>query len=696
MEVRELLKVVLQDGNKDCGVCCLLSIIRYYGGDVSKEYLRELTGTTKSGVSCYQLLEAARNVGFSGEGVKGDVLHLDSSRLPCIAHIIYQKKYQHFVVIYQMDAKKKLITLMDPAKGKVCLSYSEFQMLSSGYFLYLIPVKTLPIFYEKKTLSLFIKSFCKEYRFFLILILISSLFCVFSQLVTAFHFQYLADYSVKGSVISSLITISLFLLLYYLNYLVFRFLKNFVFIKLSLLFDEKLIFYVYQQILLLPYLFFKNRTLGEVVERVQDVVKVKNFILQLFTTLVTDFLLFLLFSFLLFRIHWGLLVLFLSYFFLSFGLGIFLYFTKKKLQKRILVKGDFVQSLFIETIQNVDTVKGLHLEYDFLEQLKNEYQTYLSRGYRLEKVLLLEDSFKQFFYYFMYLCFYGLGAYLLIQKELVVTQFFICQHIFHYLIGCAERFLSFFFDSYQIPFVISRIQDLFTLFRENYDGGNYYQLMKLDGDIIFSNLSFKYSSLSLFCDFSLIIPSGSKVLLTGRSGGGKSSLVKILMRYLEVPYGMVRIGNFDINHIHLELLRSRISYVTGGELLFSNTLLYNITLNRDVDQEKLLEVSRLVLLEELIEKLPLGYQSIVEENGFNFSSGERQKILLARALLKNSDIYIFDEAFHQIDIGQEGEILKNIFSYLENKTVIVISHRLQHLELYDVRYRLEKGSIYEI
>ena len=159
MEVEELLKIVLQDGNKDCGVCSLLSIIRHYGGDVSREYLRQLTGTSKSGVSFYQLLEAASSLGFSCEGVKGEVNNLDSTRLPCIAHIIYQKKYQHFVVIYQINFSKEEVTIMDPAKGRVVISISQFKLLSSGYFLYLMPVKTLPVFYERKTLLLFIKKF---------------------------------------------------------------------------------------------------------------------------------------------------------------------------------------------------------------------------------------------------------------------------------------------------------------------------------------------------------------------------------------------------------------------------------------------------------------------------------------------------------------------------------------------------------
>lgn len=696
MEVEELLKIVLQDGAKDCGVSSLLSIIRYYGGDVSREYLRELTNTSKSGVSFYQLLEAAKKLGFSCEGVKGSFSQIDRKRLPCIAHIVYQKKYQHFVVVYQVDMKSKMVEIMDPAKGRVLLSISEFQLLSSGYYLYLSPVKKLPVFYEKKTLSLFIRNFFKHYRFYFFLIFLFSIIVLFCQLILSFHFQYLYDYSVQSSIYSIVFNISFFLLFFYFISFCSNYLKQVILTKLSYLFDQQLIFYIYKQILLLPYLFFKNRTLGEILERIQDVIRVKNFFLRLYVTVTADVLFFVLFSYLLFRIHFSFFLLFFFYFLFSFLLGLSLYSIKRKKQKRVLSKNDFLQSYLVESFQNVDTIKGLHLEFDFLEQFEQEYSSYLARQYRLERILLLENHIKEIFYFVLMLIFYGLGAYFLIQQKLQFSQFFICQYVFSYLLGCGNRILDFFFDSYQIPVYISRIQDLFTLFRENFDGGDYFQLIKLEGDIQFCHLCFQYSSKPLFLDFSLFIPFGSKVLFTGESGSGKSTLVKILMRYVEVPYGMVRIGEFDVNHIHLELLRSRISYVTGGELLFSNTLYYNITLNREVSKEQVEKVSHLVLLDSVLEKLPLGYQSTVEENGFNFSGGERQKILLARALLKNSDIYIFDEAFHQIDVEQEEIILKNIFSYLKDKTVLVISHRLHHLELYDFRYRLEKGKINEI
>ena len=132
------MKVVLQDGIKDCGICSLLSIIRYYGGDVSKEYLREITNTTKEGVSFYQLIEASKKLGIDAVGMNGDITKIDENNLPCIAHIIVNKNYKHFVVIYNIDNKKRLVTLMDPAKGRKCISFSEFNLLSSGNFIFFI------------------------------------------------------------------------------------------------------------------------------------------------------------------------------------------------------------------------------------------------------------------------------------------------------------------------------------------------------------------------------------------------------------------------------------------------------------------------------------------------------------------------------------------------------------------------------
>ena len=143
------MKVVLQDGIKDCGICSLLSIIRFYGGEVSKEYLREITNTTKDGVSFYNLIEGAKQIGFEAIGLSGQIENIEINNLPCIAHFIVNKSYKHFVVLYEINIKKNQVTLMDPAKGKKIISISEFNLLSSNNYIFLRPVKKLPIMQKK-------------------------------------------------------------------------------------------------------------------------------------------------------------------------------------------------------------------------------------------------------------------------------------------------------------------------------------------------------------------------------------------------------------------------------------------------------------------------------------------------------------------------------------------------------------------
>ena len=194
----------------------------------------------------------------------------------------------------------------------------------------------------------------------------------------------------------------------------------------------------------------------------------------------------------------------------------------------------------------------------------------------------------------------------------------------------------------------------------------------------------------LFSNLNLNISYGEKILFSGESGTGKSTLMKILMRYIDISYGYVSIDSIDINHYHLENIRSNITYVSNNEYLFSDTLYNNIVFNREVLDDEFLEVCRISKIDFVDD-----YKVMVEENGFNFSNGERQRIILARSLLKKSSIYIFDEAFGNIDIESEKEIIKNIFKYLHDKTIIVISHRLNNKKLFDRVIELRDGIIYE-
>ncbi len=190
MIIRDL-KVVLQDGLKDCGICCLLSIIRFYGGEVSKEYLREITNTTKDGVSFYNLIEGAKSIGFEAIGLSGKIEDVDVNNLPCIAHFIVNKSYKHFVVLYEINKKKSQVTLMDPSKGKKIISIAEFNLLSSNNYIFLKPIKKLPIMQKRNIIYKNIIELFKMNKKLLFIIVFLTLSFFVLNILTSFHFKYL-------------------------------------------------------------------------------------------------------------------------------------------------------------------------------------------------------------------------------------------------------------------------------------------------------------------------------------------------------------------------------------------------------------------------------------------------------------------------------------------------------------------------
>ena len=171
-----VVKVVLQDGIKDCGICSLLSIIRFYGGEVSKEYLREITNTTKDGVSLYNLIEGAKKIGFDAIGVTGKLEDIEVNNLPCIVHTIVNKSYKHYIVLYQINNIKKEVLIMDPAKGKKTISFSEFNMLTNNNYIFLKPIKQLPFLKNKNIIIKILKDSFNNKRSIIVISLLTILY----------------------------------------------------------------------------------------------------------------------------------------------------------------------------------------------------------------------------------------------------------------------------------------------------------------------------------------------------------------------------------------------------------------------------------------------------------------------------------------------------------------------------------------
>ncbi len=689
------MKVVLQDGIKDCGICSLLSIIRFYGGEVSKEYLREITNTTKDGVSFYNLIEGAKQIGFDAVGLSGTIENIDVNNLPCIAHFIVNKSYKHFVVLYEINKKKKQVTLMDPAKGKKIISIAEFNLLSSNNYIFLKPIKKLPIMQKKNIIYKKIIELFKVNKKLLLNIIILTFSYFAFNVLTSFHFKYLLEYSVNYNLTKNIYYLSIIMLSFYFLKNISSLLRNILLSKWTIFFDNEITTNTYKQLLLLPYLYYKNRTTGEVISRFKDLNTIRNFINRFFCIISTDLISFVIFFIIMFKYQKKLTIYLMIPAIILVIYQFLISPNKKKKIKNISTKEDVINSYLIQGISNVDTIKGSHLEKRLIDKFSLSYKSFLESIYSYN--MLLEKYFfnKNVLNDISLLIIFGLGSYYVIDGKLPLNNLIVYQLFYSYFNTSFYNLISILeeYNSYKVA--LTRVEEIFMINKDNFNNNYFYLSFTLKGDIEYNNLTYKVGSKYLFNNLNLQIKQGEKILLSGESGSGKSTLVKMLLRYIEVDFNKIKIADIDINHYHLENIRSNITYVTSSEYLFTDTIRNNIVLYKDYPEEDFYEVCKACLVDDIIKNNDNNYDALIEENGFNFSNGERQRIILARSIIKKNSIYIFDEALAGIDISREKKILENIFAYLNDKTIIVISHRFNNKKLFDRVLKLNGAQIYE-
>ncbi len=689
------MKVVLQDGIKDCGICCLLSIIRFYGGDVSKEFLREATHTTKEGVSFYNLIECATKLGFEATGVTGNIEDIKVNNLPCIVHFVVNKSYKHFVVLYQINEKKQQVTIMDPAKGKKVISFSEFRLLTSSNYIFLNPIKPLPTIKSKNKIYNQIIILLKNNKVLWLQIILLTLIYFILNLIGTFHLKYLLEYAISYQISKNVYWISSLLLSFYLLKNTNQLLRNIILNKWTSIFDYETTSMTYKQILLLPYLYYKNRTTGEVVSRFKDLNTIRSFISSFFCIITTDCITLILFLYLMLKIEKKItmFLLILIVFLLLFS--IIINRSKKTSIKKIVNGQDVINSYIINGVSNVDTIKGSHLEKRMIDKFKINYKSFIENVYHYSIVLDIYQFIKNNIQDLMLTILYGIGSLEIIKEKMSISNLILYQTAFTYFRSSFINILSLLEEYTSFKIALNRVEEIFLISNENFKNNYYYLPYQLLGDIDIHNLNYKINNKVLFKNLNLTIKQGERILLSGASGTGKSTLLKMIMRYIEVEYGHISIDNIDINHYHLENIRSNITYVTSNEYLFTDTLQNNIKLYKEVSEEDYQKACKICLVDEIVMNNLTKYNIMVEENGFNFSNGERQRIILARSILRKSSIYIFDESFSGIDINKEKKILENIFNYLKGKTIIVISHRFNNKKLFDRVLKLEEGVLYE-
>ena len=598
------------------------------------------------------------------------------------------KNIKHFIVIYEMNDSKDKIIIMDPSIGKKVISFSELSLLSTRNFIYLTPNKKIPVYKYRKIVKETIIDFVLINKMLIFILSILTIIYFILGILISFHFKYLVDFSINYDISSNLYIISYFILALYIFKNINSIEINIISLKLINKLDFILNNKIFKQLLLLPFSYYKNRSTGEIINRLKDLNVIREYITNILIFLFSDVVSIVVFIVFMFNIVKKITLLVIIYSILIIFINLF----KKNILKNKLLKvknkEDIVNSKLIEGINNFVTIKNNHIEKRLIDEYKINYNKLINSNYKYIKnnyiFSFIDDLFNNILIVFIYL----FGSYYVIIDRISIIELFIYINFFNYYLSSFNRIITIInnYSSYNIS--RRRIDDLFNINYESFRDSYYFLPYDLKGNIKISNLNYKIGNRILFSNLNLNIKYGEKILVTGKSGSGKSTLFRILMRYILIDYGVVSINNIDINHYHLESIRSNITYVNNNEYLFNDTLINNICMYKDYDLEEINKLKDICLINCDLDKM-------IEENGFNFSSGEKQRIVLARALFRNSNIYIFDEALNQIDIYREKKILTNIFKYYKDKTIIIISHRNNNKTLFDRCLVLDEGIIYE-
>ena len=682
---------VMQDEIKDCGAASLLTIIETYGGNVSMEYLRMLTNTTKSGTNAYYLLEASKSIGFDVRAVEGSIELLNKKDLPCIAHVIIDKKYKHFVVIH--DISKKYIIVADPALGIKKVLIDDFKKISTNKYLLLRPNKKIPNYKNNKD---FIKKIIKDiftHKKTIFFVFLNSFIYTLLNILGSYSFQFVIEDAINIGSFNNLY----FIMLSMICFIIIKALVDYFRVELINYINYKLDFVlthdIFKHIILLPYQYYRNKTTADIISRIGDIGSIKEALSSAFISIIDGILLIFIFIALVnINIYLSLLSL----------LIVILYFLvikifNNKLNSSISINQQEISKVnlsLIESIESVETIKGLNIENEITDKFDDTYTNCLNKNFKLLSIFNKEGLLKDLINGLGINLIILIGSLLVLKDKMTIGELITYNALVIYFLEPIKNIIDFNVQINKVKVAFRRIIDLYSINKEQLNIDKKYVDKKLDGKIDIINLSYSYNGRDKILDsVNLVIQKYQKIMLCGDSGSGKSTLVKILMKYYDIPNNVITIDEKDINDYNLLQIRRDICYVSQNEKLFTDSVYNNIVLDRNVEYNEFLKVCKITGVDKIVNKNISKYDMLLEENGFNISGGERQRIIMARSILKNANIYIFDESISQLDIESERKMLIKIFKAFSKKTIIFVSHRFDNKDLFDNICFIREGHI---
>jgi ATP-binding cassette subfamily B protein len=691
---------------RDCGPTCLAMISRFYGKVYSIQTLRERSFITRQGVSMLGISDAAESIGFRTIGARLSLQQLrEEATLPCIAHW----RQNHFVVVYRIT--KDTVYVSDPGEGILRYTHEEFlncwaanqrEGEKEGICLLLEPT---PEFYKQegegsKRRGLgYLSSYLRPHHRFIVQLFVGLLAGSLLQLIFPFLTQSIVDKGISARNIGFVYLVLAAQLMLFFSQTAVEFIRSWIFLHISARVNISLISDFLIKLLKLPIGFFDSKMIGDIMQRIGDHTRIESFL--------TSSSLNILFSMLNLLIFGVVLAIYNMTIFAVFFLASILYviwvvvFMKKRREldfKRFQQLADNQSNLY-QLITGIQEIKLNNCE----KQKRWDWERIQARLFKVNVKSLSLGQYQQSGALFVnqlkniFISFYAAKG--VIDGQMTLGMMMAVQYIIGQLNSPIEQLIGFLHSLQDAKISLERLGEIHQRQDEEKPEENRGSELFGDHTLTVSGLSFQYEgphSEKVLQALDLSIPAQKVTAIVGMSGSGKTTLVKLILGFYPPTAGEIRVGEQRLDALSPRTWRQHCGVVMQDGFIFSDTIASNIAVSDEIiDRPRLAQAVKVANIGDLIETLPLGYNTKIGMEGHGLSQGQKQRILIARAVYKNPDFIFFDEATNALDANNERVIMENMETFFNGRTVVVVAHRLSTVRHADQIVVLEKGRIVE-
>jgi ATP-binding cassette subfamily B protein len=689
----------------DCGPACLKMVAEYYGRHYSLDTLRKETFIGRDGVSLLGVSRAAEKIGIRTVGGRLSFEDLrDKAPLPCIVHW----NQNHFVVVYKIRGKKVFVA--DPGKGLITYTLEEFcehwlstrkNGVDKGVALLMEPTR---LFYDNKgeaeperSRLKFLSGYFRPYERLFLQLAIGLLLGSLLQLVFPFLTQAIVDTGIGNKDIGFIWVVLIAQLMLLLSRTAIDFIRRRILLHIGTRINISLVSDFFIKLMKLPMRFFDTKLVGDLLQRIEDHGRIERFLTVQTLSVVFSVFSFIVFGAVLLVYNLNIFLVFLAGS-IVYGLWVLLFLRRRRLlDYQYFEKQAISRNVVLQLINGMQEIKLQGCEQRKRWQWEDAQADLFDVNMKTLTLQQNQEAGGVCINELKNILTTVLAAAAVIHGEMTLGMMLAVQYIIGQLNSPVEQLVGFVYQWQDVGIALERINEIHT--RKNEENENRTVSRIEDNDITIENLCFKYDGTLpnyVLDGISLKIPQGKVTAIVGASGSGKTTLVKLLLGYYSPNEGQITIGGEDMERFNLVWWRSICGAVMQDGYVFSDSIARNIAVTDDeIDMERLRRAARIANIADYVESLPLGYNTMIGQDGQGLSQGQRQRILIARAVYKNPQFLFFDEATNALDANNERAIVENLNEFYKGKTVVVVAHRLSTVRNADNIVVLEHGKIVE-